>query len=50
MYNLGSKIKSADQLRDYCAADLRFCFRICKSRLSHDAAQIILAISKELQV
>ena len=25
----------------YCAADLRLCFRICKSRFFHDAAQIM---------
>ena len=30
MYNLFSKNKGADQLRSYCAADLRLCFRICE--------------------
>ena len=27
-----------------CAADLRLCFCICKSRFSHDAAHIILLL------
>ena len=27
---LCSENKKADQLRSYCAADLRLCFRICK--------------------
>ena len=26
----GRTIRGADQLRSYCAADLRLCFRICK--------------------
>ena len=30
MYCLCSKNKGADQLRGYCEADLRLCFRICK--------------------
>ena len=37
---LRSEIKCVDQLR---AADLRLCFRICKFRFSHDAAQLIPA-------
>ena len=32
--------KGADQLRSYCEADLRLCFRIGKKRFSHDAAPI----------
>ena len=30
LYYPYSEIKGADQLRSYCAADLRLCFRICK--------------------
>ena len=37
LYYLCSENKGADQLRSYCAADLRLCFRICKKRFSHDA-------------
>ena len=29
MYYPSSENKGADQLRSYCAADLRLCFRIC---------------------
>ena len=31
VYYLYSENKGADQLRSYCAADLRLCFRICKN-------------------
>ena len=34
-----SENKGADQLRSYCEADLRLCFRIGKNPVSHDAAQ-----------
>ena len=30
LYYLCNENKGADQLRSYCAADLRLCFRICK--------------------
>ena len=40
MYYLCSENKGANQLWSYCTADLHLCFRICKSRLSHDAAQL----------
>ena len=40
MYYQCSENKGADQLWSYCTADLHLCFRICKSRLSHDAAQL----------
>ena len=33
LYYLYSENKGADQLRIYCAADLRLCFRICKNHL-----------------
>ena len=37
------KMKRADQLRGYRAADLRLCFRIYEeSRFSHDGAYIVL--------
>ena len=32
-YCLCSENKGADQLRSYCAADLRLCFRICKNQV-----------------
>ena len=41
LYYLYSENKDADQLRSYCAADLRLCFRICKKPVSHDTAQFI---------
>ena len=31
LYYPYSENKGADQLRSYCAADLRLCFRICKN-------------------
>ena len=31
LYYPGSENKGADQLCSYCTADLRLCFRICKS-------------------
>ena len=34
--------KGADQLRSYCAAGLRLCFRISIIPVSHDAAQFLL--------
>ena len=33
LYYLCSENKGADQLRSYCAADLRLCFRICKKQV-----------------
>ena len=41
LYYLCSENKGADQLCGYCTADLHLNFSICKSRLSHDVAQII---------
>ena len=40
LYYLYSENKGAGQLRSYCAADLRLCFRICKSRFSHNEAHL----------
>ena len=37
LYYVCSENKGADQLRE---ADLRLCFYICKTLVSHDAAQI----------
>ena len=34
LHYLCSENKGADQLRGYCAADLRLCFRICKKPVS----------------
>ena len=42
MYYLCSENKDADQLRNYCATDL-ICFRLCKSRFSHDMASQLQA-------
>ena len=33
LYYLYSENKGADQLRSYCAADLRLCFGICKKNV-----------------
>ena len=50
MYCLCSENKGADQLRSYCAADLRHCFRICqKSRVSYDAGQIFTFFKQIVQ-
>ena len=39
-----SENKGADQLRGYCEADLRLCFRICKMLVfSHDVAHIMIS-------
>ena len=35
-----AKNKGPDQLRGYRKADLRLCFRICKSRFSHNKAHM----------
>ena len=42
-----SENKCADQLHSYCATDLRLCFRICKSRFSHDVAYMMLCVSSK---
>ena len=42
LYYPCSEKKCADQLRSYCTADLRLCFRIGKNLVSHDEAHIIL--------
>ena len=40
LYYPSSENKGADQLRGYRAADLRLCFRICRTLIFfHDAAQ-----------
>ena len=44
LYYPSSENKGADQLRSYCEADLRLCFRIGKIRFSHDAAHISFSI------
>ena len=40
LYYPCSENKGADQLRSYCAADLRLCFRKCKNRFSHNEAHM----------
>ena len=45
LYYPCSENKGADQLRGYREADLRLCFRICKSRFSHDAAHMLTVIT-----
>ena len=45
LYYLSSKNKGADQLRSYREADLRLCFRICKTLVFfHDAAYNSLSV------
>ena len=44
LYYLCSENKGADQLRGYREADLRLCFRICKSRFSHDEAHMFVVM------
>ena len=43
-----SENKGADQMCGYRTADLRLCFHICKSRFSHNEAQIMYAFMQEL--
>ena len=40
MYCLSHENKGADELRSYCQADLRLCFRIGKIRFSQDSAHM----------
>ena len=40
LYYPSSKNKGADQLRGYCEADLRLCFRICEKPVTHDEAHL----------
>ena len=42
LYYLRSENKNADQLRGYREADLRLCFRICKSRFSLSVTMLTL--------
>ena len=44
LYYPCSEYKDADQLRGNREADLRLCFRICKSRFSHNEAHMYLDI------
>ena len=37
-----SENKGADRLRDYVAADLHLCFRICKKQISHNLAHVLI--------
>ena len=46
MYYPCGENKGADQLRGYREADLRLCFRICKSRFSHDTAHFLLRVKR----
>ena len=48
LYYLCSEIKGADQLGGYREADLHLCFRICKNRFSHDAAQKVRASDNKI--
>ena len=40
LYYMCNKNKGADQLRSYCKADMRLCFRICKLLISQEVAHI----------
>ena len=46
LYYICGENKCADQLRSYCAADLRLCFRICKNPVSHNEAHLSLVVRK----
>ena len=49
MYYRSSENKGADQLRSYCEADLRLCFRICRLfGFPHEAAHITFADGEAL--
>ena len=59
MYYPGSKNKGADQLRRYCEADLRLCFRISKmlfkalvkdARIKHIAGQFSSVLTIDVSV
>ena len=41
LYYLCRESKGAGQQHSYCAADMRFCFCLCKNSFSHDAAHIM---------
>ena len=43
-YCLCSENEGANQLWGCCAADLRLCLCICKSRFSHDMAHITISL------
>ena len=44
LYYLCSGNKGADQLRSYCEADLRLCFRICKLLVLPCGGSIIIFV------
>ena len=39
-----SETKGADQLRSYCAADLRLCFRICKKPVFPQEGSVMIIV------
>ena len=43
LYYPCSENKGADQLRSYCAADLRLCFRICKKPVFSQRGSFVIA-------
>ena len=45
LYYPSSENKGAGQLRSYCEADLRLCFRLGKIGFSHDMAHFIVSVS-----
>ena len=50
LHHLCREKKGADQVCGDRAADLRLCFRICKSRFSLDAAHVILIAMTTFEV
>ena len=48
LYYPSSENKGADQLRGYREADLRLCFRICKTLVSQEAALNKCGIDKSI--
>ena len=47
LYYPYSENKGADQLRSYCAADLRLCFRICKKPVFSQRGSFYLGRQKQ---
>ena len=50
LYYLCSENKGADQLRSYCAADLRLCFRICKKPVFSQRGSFVVGTGTEQEI
>ena len=47
LYYPDSENKGADQLRSYCATDLRLCFRLCKKPVFSQRGSMDFALKHE---